>query len=478
MYNEINKEEKLTKEERDILEKNLRICFDVIVESTGAKSFDIENDMGNKEKFLKEFSPWHQKKGQELIQKFVDNVNNDNSTDDFSWLDILSKDKRWGKLSDEETKNEIKNKSKHVNMRYQIPTHFHGDIDNAVIFHCMENPRGYLGSYGDNQIDGGLRETDLNGYYDKTYKLLTEDNSKRKTIKKIKSVLKNSSKSKPIQEIIQERYQLEENANKDISKNQIEKIIYSNHESALGREIEHMYKIDKNKEEFCNFDFENKGELSKTVLLKDYYYLKEYYSQLIQTNKKLDFKKLKNEKEAVKEIADKICNVEIYPFSCKDPKLGNNGIGREILLKSDLSRLGAYIILRRIYRYLNDKTDKTDKPVIVLRKYSAWEELFNKILEEVKQTEQSFDKELVLSLLEKGFFYCQLRSMGGGITSGNVISVTNYEEYLNLKKYSTLTKLELDEKYLKMKDNAFKEISDLLPRIDIDKISAKESGNE
>ena len=54
----------------------------------------------------------------------------------------------------------------------------------------------------------------------------------------------------------------------------------------------------------------------------------------------------------------------------------------------------------------------------------------------------------------------------------------NNKQIKNLKKYSTLTKLELDEKYLKMKDNAFKEISDLLPRIDIDKINVKESGNE
>jgi len=29
-------------------------------------------------------------------------------------------------------------------MRYQIPTHFHGDINNATIFHCMENPRGFI----------------------------------------------------------------------------------------------------------------------------------------------------------------------------------------------------------------------------------------------------------------------------------------------------------------------------------------------
>lgn len=457
MYNEINKEEKLTKKERDILERNLKICFETIFKNPDTESFDMK-DIENKERFLKKFSPWHQKKGkgQELIQKFVDIVNNDQSTEDFSWLDILDEDSQWKKPGNDNIKKEVKDKSKHVNMRYQIPTHFHGDIDNAVIFHCMENPRGYLGDWSDNEIDTEFQGVNLNEFY-------------------LYSASKRKEKSKILKEIIRERYQLEKSSIEENLEKEIINIIYSHEESALGREIEHIYKQDKNNK-YYNFDFDSKK--SKTKLLKDYYYFKEFYSQLIQTDQNLDFKKLKNEKEAVKEIADKICNVEIYPFSCDNPNLGKNGIGREILLKSDLSRLGAYIVLRRIYRYLNDKTDKTDKPVIVLRKYSAWEELFNKILEEVKQTEQSFDKELVLSLLEKGFFYCQLRPRGGGITSGNVISVTNYEEYLNLKKYSTLTKLELDEKYLKMKDNAFKEISDLLPRIDIDKISAKESGNE
>ena len=455
MYNEINKEEKLTKEERDILERNLKVCFETIFKDPDTESFDMK-DIENKERFLEKFSPWHQDKDQKLIRKFVDNVKNDNSTDDFSWLDILDEDSQWKKSGNDKIKKEVKDKSKHVNMRYQIPTHFHGDIDNAVIFHCMENPRGYLGDWSDNEIDTEFQGVNLNEFY-------------------LYSASKRKEKSKILKEIIRERYQLEKSSIEENLEKEIINIIYSHEESALGREIEHIYKQDENNK-YYNFDFDSKK--SKTKLLKDYYYFKEYYSQLIQTDQNLDFKKLKNEKEAVKEIADKICNVEIYPFSCDNPNLGKNGIGREILLKSDLSRLGAYIVLRRIYRYLNDKTDKTDKPVIVLRKYSAWEELFNKILEEVKQTEQSFDKELVLSLLEKGFFYCQLRSMGGGITSGNVISVTNYEEYLNLKKYSTLTKLELDEKYLKMKDNAFKEISDLLPRIDIDKISAKESGNE
>ena len=191
MYNEINKVEKLTKEERDFLEKNLRICFDVIVESTGAKSFDIENDMGNKEKFLKEFSPWHQKKGkgQELIQKFVDIVNNDQSTEDFSWLDILDEDSQWKKPGNDKIKKEVKDKSKHVNMRYQIPTHFHGDIDNAVLFYCMENPRGYLGDYKDSKIDEEFQGETLNEFY-------------------IYSANKRLEESKTLKEIVKERYQL------------------------------------------------------------------------------------------------------------------------------------------------------------------------------------------------------------------------------------------------------------------------------
>ena len=125
--------------------------------------------------------------------------------------------------------------------------------------------------------------------------------------------------------------------------------------------------------------------------------------------------------------------------------------------------MGAYIILRRIYRYLNDETDK---PVIVLRKYSAWEELFKTIFSEVEKKAKDFNTNDFLKKLENNFFYRQLRPMGGGITSGNVISVADYQE---LKKDTTLTKLELNEKYLKMKDNAFKEISSLLPRIEVDK---------
>lgn len=391
--------------------------------------------ISDKKFFLEIFSPWHKTKGKELIQVFVNNVNGDNSTKDFSWLDILDTDNRWKKFKDDKLKKEIKeNKKKYTNMRYQIPSHFHGDIDNAVIFHCMENPRGYLGDYKDSDIDKEFQGETLNEF-------------------SLYSASKRKEKSKILKEIIRERYQLEKSSIEENLKKEIINIIYSHKESALRREIEHIYKQDEDNK-YYNFDFESEKRKNNAKLLKDYYYLKEYYSQLIQTNQKLDFKKLKNEKEAVKEIADKICNVEIYPFSCAQPKLGGNSIGGKILHKSDLSRLGAYIVLRRIYRYLNDKTEK---PVFVFRKYDrAWEKLFIEIFKKVK----NFKSEKVLKFLEKAFFYCQLAQQGKGITSGNVISVPNYKTLLSMKK------------------DAFEEISGLLPRIDIDKISAKELGNE
>ncbi|WP_314396838.1 hypothetical protein [uncultured Gemella sp.] len=429
---ENNKESKLLKDvikevfEHELLEK-------------GRSKDRFDEVIKDKNIFLGIFSPWHQDKGEELIQGFVNNVKGDNSTNDFSWLDILDDDKRWKEFPDDKLKKEIKeNKKKYTNMRYQIPSHFHGDIDNAVLFYCMENPRGYLGDYKDSYIDKEFQGETLNEFY-------------------LYSASIRNEKSKTLKEIIRERYQLEKSSIEKNLEKEIINIIYSHEESALGREIEHIYKQDKNNK-YYNFDFESKE--SKTKLLKDYYYFKEYYSQLIQTDQNLDFKKLKNEKEAVKEIADKICNVEIYPFSCAQPNLGGNGIGGKILRNSDLSRLGAYIVLRRIYKYLQEvEKGKKDaqKPVIIFRKYdSAWKELFKKIFDEVKD----FDNKLVLELLEKGFFYCQLAQQGGGITSGNVISVPNYKILLSMKK------------------DAFKEISDLLPRIDIDKISVKESGNE
>ena len=401
-----------------LLKSNLEDYFKVIIPQK-----DVEKTFyfNNKKKFLGQFSPWHQDKGGNLINDFIKQVETSNTTEDFSWLKILPDD----------LKKEIEKVGRHLNMRYQIPTHFHGDIDTATIFHCLENPRGYLGYYQDNQIDKGLEETSLNGYYGKTEMLLA-NSEKKKTIKNIKIILKGyKEKEIDIKSIVERRYQLK-------SIKDVKDIIYSN-QSNLMSEIKHMFGLES------KFDFKNKSKTSQKNLLEKYYYLREYYSQLIQINKELDFKKLEEKQSEIEKIAQQICNLEIYPFSCAQPDLGENGIGEKIILNSDLSKLGAFIVLRRIYKYLKNK--ESQKPVFVFRKYdTAWEKLFRKLFKEAKGEDFANN---VMERLENNFFYCQLRPIGGGITDGNVISVPNYRKFMD------------------MKASAFDEITKLLPRIDV-----------
>jgi hypothetical protein len=411
-------------EDQDLeqLKSDLENYFNEIIPQNDGEIFYF-ND---KKKFLEQFSPWHQNKGKNLINEFITEVEKSKTTMDFSWLKILPDD----------LKKEIEKVGRHLNMRYQIPTHFHGDIDTATIFHCLENPRGYLGAYQDNQIDKGLEETSLKGYYGKTEILITDTEKKKtiKTIKNIKKILKGykeKEKEIDVKSIIERRYKLK-------SIKDVKDIIYSN-QSNLMSEIKHMFDL-KSK-----FDFKNNSKKSQKNLLENYYYLREYYSQLIQINKVLDFIELEGKQNEIEKIAQQICNLEIYPFSCAQPDLGENGIGEKIILNSDLSKLGAFIVLRRIYKYLSDK--KSQKPVFVFRKYdTAWEKLFRKLFKEAKDEDFANN---VMEKLENNFFYCQLRPIGGGITDGNVISVPNYREFMD------------------MKESAFYEITKLLPRIDV-----------
>ena len=372
----------------------------------------------------------------------------------------MEKDEQWKKSwekSDKEVKikEEVLDKNKHVNMRYQIPTHFHGDIDNAVVFHCMENPRGYI---KDSEMDTWvekqmLGKKTIDDYYKYTAKFRDEP-----------------WKNETSQKIIKERYKLN-----DFTRDSIKKIIYSDakDETPLRRELDNMFD-EKQKPKFFKEKYILKphSNSNKPVLSKKYYYIARYYAQLLDINGEnlskynieSDYKEeAQAERDKAIKISEKICNVEIYPFSSSEPKL--DGIGEAILLNSDLSRLGAYIILRRIYRYLDNKAEK---PVIIFRKYdSAWEklfiEIFKKTFSKVESSTSEFNTYDLLEKLEENFFFCQLSPQGGGITDGNVISVPDFKAWKNI--------------YEKLKKLAFTEISELLLRTDIDKVDSQKAGD-
>lgn len=434
---ELNEEQK--KELKDVIEK---VFMQALLDKGKPKDI-LAKVLKDKDEFLKIFNPWKNDEGKKLIKKFVDNINKSDSNIYFSWLDILNDDKQWEKSTSEEIKEEVKDKNKHVNMRYQIPTHFHGDIDNAVLFHCMENPRGYLGEWKDAQIDEEFAGASLEEFY-------------------IESANKRKEESKNIKDIIKERYKLNV-----VTTDSIKKIIYSDakEDSPLRRELKNMFDEEENFFE-KKYILKPNSNSKKPVLSEEYYYIARYYAQLLDINGENLSKyniKSNNKEEAQAEqdkafkISEKICNVEIYPFSSSEPKLDGKGIGNTLLLNSDLSRLGAYIVLRRIYKYLEDyekSNEKAYKPVFVFRKYDrAWEKLFDKI----------GVKDNFLQDLESHFFYCQTGQHGGGITSGNVISIKNYKIYKDI--------------FENLKQTAFEEISDVLRRGDIDKNSSGKSGD-
>ena len=147
----------------------------------------------------------------------------------------------------------------------------------------------------------------------------------------------------------------------DSIKNSIKKIIYSHakEDSPLRRELDNMF--DEKPKFFQEEYILKKDKRSKKPDLSEkYYYIARFYAQLLGINsgnlskyniESEEKEEAQAERNKAIKISEKICNVEIYPFSSSDPKL--KGIGKTILLNSDLSRLSAYIILRRIYRYLN-----------------------------------------------------------------------------------------------------------------------------
>ena len=223
--------------EKENVKKIIEAVFKNALIEKGILEADLESILDNKEIFLKIFSPWHQKNGIELIQSFVNNVENTNNFE-FSWLDILNDDKLWGKYlkTNGNKMKTFEDSIAYINMRYQIPIHFHGDIDNAIIFHCMENPGGYL-------KDSDIKE------------MLEKNNSKKSLnleqyYKKSASIRKEKNYNNTISKILKERHGLIE-----FSKDTITNIIYSK-KSNLLQELDNMFsKENQEKELFFNEEY-------------------------------------------------------------------------------------------------------------------------------------------------------------------------------------------------------------------------------
>lgn len=330
-----------------------------------------------KSDFLKRYNPWNSGRANKLIKKFI------NNGDDFTWLDIV--DNHWKKMNN--------------NIKFGIPNHVRGDIENAKLFVCLTNPNIAI---RDNNEFNSLEE-----YYS-----FGEENDNSQ-----KSELKNQSKYKIAKANFEEAKKRLERAEWELAKID---------DCSLNKEYFTDCKLVK--KHICAFEAEDSilfNELTwyeegKVEDLDQVYYLSHYFDQMIKdayclkTGAKTrdlaiilkDKKWLEGESitffELLKEASKRIVNLESYPFRSQNP----GEFGKEIAdSKTYVSLFSARIILWRIFRWEYLDRDEKTRPIFIFRRY---EDFWEKQIKSVLKMDYGFkESELkyILPLLEKGYFY-------------------------------------------------------------------------
>ena len=330
-----------------------------------------------KNDFLKRYNPWNSGRANKLIKKFI------NNGDDFTWLDIS--DNHWKKMNN--------------NIKFGIPNHVRGDIENAKLFICLTNPNIAI---RDNNEFNSLEE-----YY--SFGELN-DNSQ-------KSELKNQSEYKMAKANFEEAKKRLERAEWELAKID---------DYSLNKDNFTDCKLVK--KHICAFEAEDsilfneltRYEEGKVEDLDQVYYLSHYFDQMIKdayclkTGSKTrdlaiilkDKKKMKEESitffELLKEASKRIVNLESYPFRSENP----GEFGKEIAdSKSYVSLFSARIILWRILRWKKLENDEKTRPIFIFRRYQDfWEKQIQSVLQ-MDYGVKVNDLKNILYLLENKFFY-------------------------------------------------------------------------
>lgn len=329
----------------------------------------------DKSDFLKRYNPWNSGRANKLIKKFI------NNGDDFTWLDIANN--HWKKINN--------------NIKFGIPNHVRGDIENAELFICLTNPNIAI---PDNNEFNSLEE-----YYS-----FGEENDNSQ-----KNELKNQSKYKMAKANFEEAKKRLERAQWELAKID---------DCSLNKDNFTDCKLVK--KHICAFEAGDsilfneltRYEKGKVEDLDQVYYLSHYFDQMIKdaycsktgskTRENLaiilkDKKKLDGDitfLELLKEASKKIVNLESYPFRSQNP----GKFGEEIANSNTfVSLFSARIILWRIFKWEKSKEKKC--PIFIFRRYEDfWEKQIQSVLQ-MDYGVKDNDVKDVLSLLEDKFFY-------------------------------------------------------------------------
>lgn len=297
----------------DILEK-LRINYEKRIDS-----------MNNAEGLLNEYSPWTKEKIKDLSKEFIDALKNRNY---FSWLKV------------EDVLLSLP-KHKEISIDYGIPTHVHGDIENATLFLCLVNPNIEI---------SGSKGEDIRSFYEKASKINSEDISLKV---------------------------IGEDGNITIDDSEIEKYIV---------DIKADSNILSKETNSLRLKFKN----DKNTLKKEYgYYFSRYFPQIIISymNKEKSIQPLirnlnDDEWDRLEKMTKKIVNIEAFPFRSKNPGItsksnqaGNSFANCLIESDSKVNLLSSRIIIWRIAKYLSkskdDKASSINKPTFIFRRFNA-----------------------------------------------------------------------------------------------------------
>lgn len=314
---------------------------------------DKVGKINNSSELFDMYSPWNDSNIEKMIESF--NVALKTNNNNFSWLDI----------------EEDLPESTDVNIRYGLPNHIKGDIDEATLFLCLVNPN----------IDKvKIKESDgIRTYYEKARELGSGDDSLN---------------------ILDDKGKLRRDANEYIKKHILDV-------SETGSILFNELKIVK-----------------QTRSNKDTYYLGHYFPHFIIEflNKKGSFKNilqdLTDEWGELEKMSKKIANLEAFPFRSQNPNYTYNNNKKatnftNLLIESDskVNLLSARVIIWRIVKYLELSKHK---PAFIFRRFDTfWLPTISKVLQQDLNFTTDEINQIINALHEEFFFTVRKKDYNG-----------------------------------------------------------------
>ncbi|MEL3711222.1 hypothetical protein RUU25_06595 [Staphylococcus borealis] len=380
----------------------------------------LDNTIFNKKEFMEKYNPWAQERATHLINNYLKIMDKENESSYFTGdFNYNSENFSWLAIEEELENKYLKtNKAKDFpkNIHYGLPNQIHGDIDKSTIFQCLLNPNIAI-------LDNKSEPENLEDFFDEFESSDTGD---------LSATFSNYSNEK-----------------------KIKKHIVDTESSMLSKELERLMKLEQSEY--------NEVMSSADNLKNKFYYLEEYFYLLLTRDINTDKVRDELKKELVREENYnlikanikklKTCNLEVFPFRSKDPKLGfgNNNFGRDLVeTEVDLILLGARVILRRIALNLQDGLSSNAQPIFIFRRYDlVWKDLIKTVLRNDYKVKNEDAKEMLKEMEDEYFYFLATRGDKGGL-SGKV-SIKNLKKSDNSvsKRQRNLT----EEEFLNLKIN-------------------------